>query len=92
MYSNLKVCESDAGFYIGREWIENNIPSPGSRESDYYPTKEAAEIDLMTGAFIPRDCIENNFSYNEGSLPDITQTNIYYKEVEKAIFEIGNES
>jgi uncharacterized membrane protein len=88
MYSNLKVCESVAGYYIGREWIENNISEPYSRESNYYLTKEAAKIDLLIGLFVPRDCAENNFSYNEGSLPDITQILIYYKEIEKAKLEM----
>jgi hypothetical protein len=38
----LTVCESAAGFYIGR-WCDCG---PYSRESGYYPTREAAGADL----------------------------------------------
>ena len=38
----LTVCESAAGFYIGR-WCDCG---PYSRESGYYPTREAAQADL----------------------------------------------
>jgi hypothetical protein len=51
-YSDLRVLESNAGFYLGTVYeefdIEGNLVCcmPGSRDSGYYPTREAAEADL----------------------------------------------
>jgi len=38
----LQVCRSNAGFYLGY-WCY----APLSRESDYFPTKEAADLALL---------------------------------------------
>lgn len=48
-YSDLMVLQSGAGFYIGTLWTDPDNPSytePGSRDSDYFPTREAAEREL----------------------------------------------
>lgn len=46
-YSELQVLRSGAGFYIGTIYTgEDGIKEPGSRDSDYYPTREAAQKDL----------------------------------------------
>ena len=69
MFSELKVMSSNAGYYIGRSSTEYG--DPYSRESDYYPTYGAAEKDLNNKTFVVRDCSENNFAYDTGTLPDI---------------------
>jgi hypothetical protein len=55
-YSELQVLMSFAGYYIGRMcWVEDKklggYPEPGSRESDYYLSREAAQKDLDDGLF-----------------------------------------
>lgn len=66
--SELKVLKSAAGFYIGRDCVEEDgFRSPYSRESGYYPTKAAAKADL--GTFDVRVCAENEFAYNTGAIP-----------------------
>ena len=52
-YSNVRVLKSVAGYYIGTvAWVEEfNCEEPGSRESDYYATREEAEVALATGKF-----------------------------------------
>jgi hypothetical protein len=40
----LQVCSSNAGYYLGT-WCNCG---PYSRESDYYPTREAAQLALDT--------------------------------------------
>lgn len=46
-YSELKVLQSPAGFYIGTIYTdEDGFQEPGSRDSEYFPTKRAAEIAL----------------------------------------------
>lgn len=64
--SELKVMKSAAGYYIGRSCVEDGLPfeQPYSRESGYYPTKEAAEGDLDT--FDVRICAENEHAYETG--------------------------
>lgn len=53
-YSELTVLESAAGFYIGTIYTHPaqsdtpGMPEPGSRDSQYFPTKEAAEEALRT--------------------------------------------
>lgn len=43
-YSDLQVLRSGAGYYIGTVYIHpEGFAEPGSRDSDYFPTKEAAE-------------------------------------------------
>lgn len=67
--SELKVMRSNAGYYIGRSCVEDGIPfeQPYSRESGYYPTKEAAEADM--DSFDIRDCVENEHAYESGAIP-----------------------
>lgn len=43
----LKVCHSNAGYYIGT-WCNCG---PYSRETDYYPSREAAQTDLDNRQF-----------------------------------------
>ena len=65
LISVLMVLRSAAGYYIGRvctdlvEFYPDYIQEPYSRESGYFPTKEAAQKALDEG-FEVRDCIENN--------------------------------
>lgn len=43
--SDLKVMQSNAGYYVGRDYTENSFPGmkmPFSRESDYFATYEQA--------------------------------------------------
>ena len=74
MYTELKVMQSAAGYYIGRGYVVEEewgtYEEPGSRESGYYKTREAAQCALET-EFDVRDCVENNSAYDNGSLPDI---------------------
>jgi len=53
-YSELKVMESRAGFYVGTSYDDG---SPGSRDSGYHPSREAAERTLsliISGKIQPR--------------------------------------
>ena len=45
-YSDLQVLKSAAGSYIGTTYRADGYYEPGSRDSDYYETREAAEADL----------------------------------------------
>jgi hypothetical protein len=66
IYSPLQVMHSAAGYYIGRIFTDKNgMEVPGSRETHYYPTREAAENALLSGNFKFRDCWENERLYNE---------------------------
>lgn len=69
--SSLKVCQSGAGYYIGRMCLDKQrgFEAPYSRESGYYPTEEMAARDLDRMTFTVRDCIENNAAYESGKLP-----------------------
>jgi len=45
--SELKVMKSAAGYYIGRELLEDNVPvAPYSRNSQYFKTEKLAHITL----------------------------------------------
>lgn len=66
-HSELQVLHSNAGYYIGRNDAEG---LPLSRESGYFPTYRNAEDALIKG-FQIRDCVENNYAYDKGTLPDI---------------------
>lgn len=78
--SDLKVLESAAGHFIGRVCVETNENSEDfiikgyeevySKESGYFPTYGSAEDALLNG-FQMRDCVENNYAYDKGLLPDI---------------------
>lgn len=53
-YSDLKVMRSQAGFYVGTSYEDG---SPGSRDSGYHPSREAAERTLsliISGKIPPR--------------------------------------
>lgn len=47
----LEILESAAGFYIGRNCIENGEIQPYSRESGYFGTREAAESALINNEY-----------------------------------------
>lgn len=62
-YGELQVMQSNAGYYIGRIFHNNDgFEEPGSRESDYFATKEEAEEALKLG-FVWRGCPENQYLY-----------------------------
>lgn len=43
-YSDLQVMHSGAGYYVGTIYTdEDGFQEPGSRDSCYFPTKEAAQ-------------------------------------------------
>lgn len=69
--TGLHVCQSNAGYYIGRMcWDkEGDFEEPFSRESGYYRKKEDAEKELHEG-FEVRECLENEWAYEEGHLPE----------------------
>lgn len=49
-YSDLRVLESAAGFYVGTLYSQDGFTEPGSRDSDYFPTSDAAAtfLDAVT--------------------------------------------
>lgn len=57
-YSDLKVMQSAAGFYIGTEYRNTEFGfemiEPGSRDSAYYATEEEAQHALNTRTWIQR--------------------------------------
>ena len=56
-YSDLQVLESPAGYYVGTTFDGDHGPEPGSRDSGYHPTREAAESSLqliIAGKLQPR--------------------------------------
>lgn len=65
-YSEMCVLQSNAGYYIGRNFKGNNdnFDQPGSRESGYFKTKEEAEKALKEG-FDWRNVGENISLYND---------------------------
>jgi len=65
MYSKLRVLRSNAGFYLGRIFSEYGLEYPGTRESDYFKTKEEV-VQAVRNGIILRHCSENLFAYNEG--------------------------
>lgn len=61
-YTDVKVMQSAAGFYIGTEFVHNgtgDLPEgfrePGSRESEYFPTREEAQKHLDVGVWMQRE-------------------------------------
>jgi len=68
--SDLMVCQSAAGYYLGRMCLdkEDGFEEPYSRESDYFASKEKAAAALAAG-FEVRNCIENQYAYETGNLP-----------------------
>lgn len=66
--TKLMVMKSAAGYYIGRgyfDWSIGHGPLPYSRESYYYKTRDEAQAELDSGWEI-RDCVENNWAYQNG--------------------------
>lgn len=59
-YSHLRVCRSEAGYYVGTMWEEYNNAgelidqAPGSRDSHYFATEAAA------AAYLAEAEAENN--------------------------------
>jgi hypothetical protein len=77
-YSDLTVCRSAAGWYIGRVYVDpDGWEMPGSRESEYYPTLTDAEDALMQG-FTLRVCDENLAAFVRGEIP--TQPGSFYRD------------
>ena len=51
-YSTLQVLRSNAGFYIGTMYTHpEGWEEPGSRDSEYFPSSEAAEHALNTNTY-----------------------------------------
>ncbi len=75
--TDLTVLRSNAGWYIGRMcWNEDadfdfgGFEEPYTRESEYFPTREAAEAAHRSLSFEGREyAIENRAAYEEGVLP-----------------------
>lgn len=57
-YSNLHVLELKAGYYVGTVYKDSEgYRAPGSRDSDYFPSREKAEQTLraiIAGKIVPR--------------------------------------
>lgn len=46
-YSDLRVLQSGGGWYVGTVYTDaDGFQEPGSRDTDYFPTREEAEIYL----------------------------------------------
>ena len=55
--SELRVCQSASGFYIGRTFTEPDVPfeQPYSRDSiEYYPTSQLAQLALDNNTYTTR--------------------------------------
>ena len=55
--SELRVCQSAAGFYVGRTFTEPDVPfeQPYSRDSaEYYPTRQLAQSALDNNSYTTR--------------------------------------
>ena len=50
-YSELQVLKSAAGYYIGSLYQDG---SPGTRDSEYFPTEEAAHDALRSQSWVQR--------------------------------------
>jgi hypothetical protein len=76
--SELKVMQSGAGFYIGRSYWDSEFEfeGPYSRESGYYAFEGDATRDLKHDMFSRRSCVENDWSYDNGELPDIREVKV----------------
>lgn len=60
-FSELQVLKSEGGYYIGRTcWDESlGFEEPGSRDSEYFTTKELADAALARGFSVRSYAIEN---------------------------------
>ncbi len=56
LYSDLQVCQSAAGYYIGTNYATpEGFTEPGSRDSqEYWPHRSQAEQALATGEWTQR--------------------------------------
>lgn len=55
-YTDLQVCRSNAGYYIGTMFVgDDGFIEPGSRDSGYYRTKEEAETALQSCSWEQRE-------------------------------------
>ena len=60
-YTDLQVCKSAAGYYVGTMFEHNETSDypgmiePGSRESDYYATEQEAQQALDSEGWDQRD-------------------------------------
>ena len=68
--TELMVLCSAAGYYLGRLYQDQEFEDlpwfPYSRESEYYATEREAQADLDAMSFEVRDCVENNWAYQNG--------------------------
>ena len=62
MYGELTVMHSAAGFYLGRYYSDEDGESPGTRESDYYPSYDAV-VEAVRNGLLLRWCEENLMAY-----------------------------
>ena len=49
-YSDLKVLKSNAGYYIGTEYSDTELPGfnePGSRDTEYFKSEKEANTELF---------------------------------------------
>lgn len=60
-YSALKVMKSAAGWYVGTTYTENGITEPGSRDSDYFGSREEAEhyLELVSNVINPQEYLRD---------------------------------
>jgi len=69
-YGPLKVMLSNAGYYIGRSYTHTsgelkNLEEPGTRESGYYASREAAQAELDDCDWAYRYAPENLRLYDD---------------------------
>jgi len=80
-FTELQVLQSAAGYYIGRmHWNTSDgkdtfgsFWEPGSRETDYYTTRETAQKLLDSGEFSVKRSMENESAYDAGVIDDLRQ-------------------
>jgi len=70
--SDLMPMKSNAGHYVGRYCVEfkegqTSMVEPWSRETTYYPSKEAVLEACDEDDIIVRDCTENNAMYRDNT-------------------------
>ena len=63
--SELKVLRSPAGYYIGRQYWDEEFEmwAPGTRECPHYFASEELAQEAFNTGFPIRDCIENQSLY-----------------------------
>jgi hypothetical protein len=55
-YSDLKVMKSAAGYYIGTTFTDDTgFTEPGSRDSEYFDTRELADAALASNSWDQRE-------------------------------------